>query len=262
VGNVLSLFLLPADGLPPDGGWGFLDTFDYAIISFLNGFARRSWTLDKSIAILHFNPFVKGAPVFAVFWWAWFQGRQERAEKREILLTGFFCCFLALVVTRTLAFTLPFRERPLRNPAFEFQLPFTMTTEHLIGWSAFPSDSAAFYTAIATTLLLVSRCAGVFALLYVSITVLIPRVYFGIHHPSDMLVGAFIGASAASLASFPMMRLRTADPVLAWAEDHPGLFYPGMFILTYQATQIFMPVFEVGQFFVTTMMSLVAQVGR
>ena len=80
------------------------------------------------------------------------------------MLFGISAGFLALLAAPVLATVLPFRERPLRNPLLHFQLPYGVTETTLLGWSFFPSDHAVLYFALATTLVFVSRCVGIFAL--------------------------------------------------------------------------------------------------
>jgi undecaprenyl-diphosphatase len=246
----LALAPLGVEGNP----WRMLDWFDTPILLFLNQFAHRSWSLDAFVHLINDNTLLRIAPVFALFWWAWFkdEDKEDETKNREILISAIVSCAVALIIARSLALSLPFRERPLRDPALVFHLPYEMRPDSLLGWSAFPSDTAAFFFALGASLLFISRRAGVFALLYMSVTVLVPRVYLGIHSPSDMLVGALIGVGAAYLVRYSWIGRRATRPALYWLQQRPGLSYALLFLITYQMPQIFAPFLGAVGFAVTT----------
>jgi hypothetical protein len=60
----------------------------------------------------------------------------------------------------------------------------------LSGWSSFPSDHACLFFALATGLCLISPVIGGLALLHASLIVSLPRIYLGLHYPTDVLAGA------------------------------------------------------------------------
>jgi len=64
-----------------------------------------------------------------------------------------------------------------------------------------PSDHATAGFAIATAILLVHRRTGVLALIAAAVMVA-GRVVLGVHYPSDVLVGAALGAASASAVAF------------------------------------------------------------
>ncbi len=234
-----------------------VNSFDYAIVSFLNEFAHRSWTFDTFVHLLDFNSLLKAAPILVMFWWAWFKDGESRTRNREFLLCGIFGCFLAVIVARTLGFTLPFRERPLRNPFLHFQLPYSMRPEHLLAWSSFPSDTAALFFTLASSLLFVSRRVGVFLLSYAFITVCVARIYLGIHYPTDMLASALIEIGITSLSRVPVIRTTVTRPAMRWLHTDPGSFYACFFLVTYLLTETLGPLAELGGFFFTTMKAVI-----
>jgi uncharacterized membrane protein (DUF2068 family) len=55
-------------------------------------------------------------------------------------------------------------------------------------WSAFLSDHAVLAFALATGFWLVSRPTGIFACIHSALIICMPRMYYGLHHPSGLLL--------------------------------------------------------------------------
>lgn len=216
-----------------------MNSFDSSIISFLNEFAHRSVLFDTGVYMLSENYLLKGGVIVALIWWSWFRPTNHRREGRQYLLWGLVACLLSVIVARSLAHTLPFRERPMRVAALNFQQPYGTSGEELINWSAFPSDHAAVFFALATSIFLAWRAAGIFALCHVLVVICLPRLYLGYHYPTDILGGAFIGIALAALARFPRVRNPMARFARPWLEVSPGSFYACLFILSLEISTLF-----------------------
>lgn len=92
--------------------------------------------------------------------------------------------------------------------------------------------------AVATAILFASRPAGIYALLHVIVLICLPRLYLGLHYPTDLLAGLALGACIACLVNVPRIRALVSKPVLAFAECCPGLFYGAAFLVSFElATQ-------------------------
>jgi hypothetical protein len=144
-------------------------SMDHLILRFVNSFSHRSVVFDAAMLIFSQNQFVKGAVVM-LFCWAWFRTMAYQDLHRRILLAGLASPFVAFLVGRALARILPYRNRPVFEATLHWRPPYDATSawsQHWPReWSSFPSDHAALFAALAMTLFLVSRRAGLLALLY------------------------------------------------------------------------------------------------
>ncbi|MFZ1973236.1 MAG: phosphatase PAP2 family protein [Candidatus Acidiferrales bacterium] len=227
-----------------------MNSFDAGIIAFLNHFAHRSPDFDYLVMLIGSNELIKGGVITALIWWAWFRPGENKTRDHEYLFYGILASFVAVLAARALADFLPFRDRPFANPALHFQLPYHVDfLDHMIDWSSFPSDHAAMFFALATSIFFVSRGAGILALLHAIFVVSLPRVYMGMHYPTDILAGAAIGVGIASTAKIVVVRAKVAGPPMHWLETSPQTFYPVLFLLTFLITVIFNPIRRVAVIF-------------
>ena len=225
--------------------------FDRTILDFFNRFSQRSWTFDNAICLLTETNLFRGGLVVALFWALWFARDREEAvtETRRTILATFTGSFIALFFARILANTLPFRFRPLHQPALNFRLPFGMHTGTYEGWSSFPSDHATLFAGLATGIFLVSPRLGFFSIVYVFLVILIPRIYLGLHYPTDILAGILLGCVCVLLTNRSVINKALAtDPLLEWEEKYPRLFYGVFFFLSYQTADLFTEIRSVGKF--------------
>lgn len=222
-----------------------VNPFDHRIVSYLNHFARRSWALD-TLLVLSTNYLLRAAGIVPLYWWAWFRRGEGKTEKRDLLIFGMISSLIALFASRLLSHLLPFRPRPMHDPSLHFQVPYGQSTEMLVSWSSFPSDHAAVYFAVAMCLFFVSHRMGIFALCWAFFVTSLPRVYLGIHYPTDVIAGALLGVGVAYLAKTPAIRM--AQPILRWSEKHPGPYYALMFLFLLQLATAFESVLVVKSF--------------
>lgn len=209
-----------------------INPFDLTVIHFVNQYAERWFLFDKLMGAVSYNLLLNGGLVTALLWWAWVRNSQHERNDREIVLAGLFLSTAAIVVARTLALQLPFRERPRFSPWVHFKMPSAPPGTTLIHWSSFPSDHAVLFFSLATCLFLVSRKVGIFAFCHATFMVSFPLVYMGVHYPTDILAGALIGIGMVSLASIKGVRALIARPALIWLEHSPQSFYPCMYLST------------------------------
>jgi hypothetical protein len=95
------------------------------------------------------------------------------------------------------------------------------------------------YFALAVTFFYVSRTVGIAGLVYTAIVVCLPRIYLGIHYPTDILVGAFLGIGVGSLGTLQKLRNRVTNPIWQWLEKSPASFYSFLFVWSFSLADQF-----------------------
>ncbi|MEO6351937.1 MAG: phosphatase PAP2 family protein [Burkholderiaceae bacterium] len=216
-----------------------VNIFDSVVINYVNQFSQQSRTFDMLLAFLADNHLLKGGVLVTMVWWLWFKKVQPNSRAREQLIATFIGCIAAMGLARLMALTLPFRLRPLHETGLHFLLPYGTSPTVLDGWSSFPSDHAALFFALSTGLLFVSRKAGLFALAYTTLFIAFPRIYLGLHYPTDIIAGAVIGMTIALLSNIYLGKSARLHSIANWSDTKPQFFYPVLFLFTYQIADLF-----------------------
>jgi undecaprenyl-diphosphatase len=217
----------------------FTNLIDLTVIHFLNQFAHHSMAFDSLVVYLVETNLLKGGIILALFWWAWFQQDGANSKRHETLFFGLIAALVATLVARTLALTLPFRVRPLQDPVLNFRPPYGVDPSTLIHWSSFPSDHAVLYFCLAASLWYVSKRLGAIAFCHALVVVSLPRLYIGIHYPTDIVCGALLGIGIASFGLNVRLGRAVARPGLNWLQHHPPSFYAFLFLFSFEVTEQF-----------------------
>ncbi len=218
-----------------------MNTFDYTMILYVNSLSQHSLAFDHLMGYIAHNQLLKGGVLATIIWWMWFKNDQSRShpDDRKHIISTVFSCFVAVALARVLAVTLPFRLRPLHEPGFNFVVPYGVDKDILDSWSSFPSDHAVLFFTLSAGLLFLSRKTGAFALAYTALFICFPRVYLGLHYPTDVIAGAIIGMSIGWLGNLYIVRSNIFLSAVRWLDSKPGIFYPLFFLLTYQIADLF-----------------------
>ena len=76
-------------------------------------------------------------------------------------------------------------------------------------------------------------------MVYILIAICLPRIYVGIHYPSDVLAGAALGVFSVLLCSWSKVRKIWTGIVLNWIERWPGASYTLLFLITFEIATLF-----------------------
>ena len=219
-----------------------MNPFDLSIIHFLQSLVGEVEHMDRLIVLIAKSHLFKGVIFMIIFWWLWFEKREERNRLFTLL---FLAPFVAL--GSRLSGNLFDRPRPLHEPNLVFELPYGMKQPEIDWSSSLPSDHAALFFFLAAGFYLVSRRWGVILSGYALVVVCLPRIYLGIHYSTDILAGGVIGVLLAQLLRFEWKRF--ARLFLLWEAQHPASFYATGFIVTHQLSRLFDDIRKIGEFF-------------
>lgn len=217
----------------------WLNTFDLTILHWINGYAGN-FALDHLVKQAEENPLFRGALFMTAFWGLWFAAIGDRAARREKLLNIVFAVVASIMVARAISLVVPFRLRPMYTDGAGFiPLPFPVHY-NLEDWSSFPSDTGAYFFAIAVGFWSFSRTLSIAAMIYCIGYIALPRVYLGLHWPSDLIAGCAVGAVVAPLVVNSRLVTRgISRPLMEFAALRPGFFYAGFFLFTFEMVPLF-----------------------
>ena len=221
---------------------GWYNAWDAALLRLVNRHADHWPSFDTAAVFFAQENLLKGAPIVCLYWIAFFHplpSRSEQLRRRATLVTALPLAVLSVLLARALAASMPFRERPLRTFALHFQVPHTASASALYGWSSFPSDHATLFVGMSLGLLFASSLWGWLAIVYTIFCIIGPRLYLGIHWPSDLAAGALLGAVMVLPAAFSRFQAWSWQIAHRSWSRFPGLTAVSAFLISYELTNLF-----------------------
>jgi undecaprenyl-diphosphatase len=218
-----------------------MNLFDVAILNYLNSFSGRSFYFDKIVTAIESWNLFKGFVLMALIWFVWFRNsdKDNKSLTRSHILATFIALLSALIFEILLQMYLPFRHRPIHVPELGFVTPSWFSRAVLETHSSFPSDQAVYFFVIAAGLWFISRMIGTLAFVYVLIIICMPRMYLGLHYPTDIICGALIGITFSWVFNAEKIRFFVSRPLFCILNKSPGLFYALSFFITYECAILF-----------------------
>jgi membrane-associated phospholipid phosphatase len=244
----------------------FLQALDDRLYILINSLTGHWALLDAFAGLPGQSNLVKAGPVGAALMFAWFSRQPSDLERRRsILLVTLISLGLIVAITKTMGQSI-FIPRPLvrslpmlelegqkfvpaaplasREPLtggdrerFEALQEGSVTANDL---SAFPSDHAAFFFPLALGILIACRRAGIFAMAWTVVVILLTRVMSGMHSPIDVVAGAGIGTAVLLIMMFVARRwlTRLIDSVVAWTMRNEGWAAALLFPIAYAVVNV------------------------
>jgi undecaprenyl-diphosphatase len=206
---------------------------DNIIFGWLNGLAGNP-TLDSLADAIADDWIYTGVLQLVFFWFFWFETTSDPG-RRATLLRGLVGILAAIIVARALSHIFPFRPRPFLSSLMH---PTTIPHVAFDQASSFPSDTTAYFVAFGTALWFVSRRVGIALMIYAMTVATLPRIYLGLHYPSDCVAGWLIGIGVpvAVMRSVPDAIVAR---VIVWTEKEPGVFFALLFAMTAEMSNAF-----------------------
>lgn len=207
--------------------------WDTSIVLFFNQFCGKSKSLDTLVLLFLSVDALRTAILVALVIGVWEYGnikKDLKANKRVIAILFSIVITLGVIEILNALIQSP---RPIVTYERLIKSPITTDDTSILwrdGWvrnpkhGSFPSDTVALLSTMAVGLFLYSRTVGMLAFLFVLFGGIFPRLYFGLHYPSDMLLGVIISIISTLLVEKIKLFDLIIDKVITLRNYFPYIF--------------------------------------
>lgn len=217
--------------------------FDINLVLFFNQFCGKSKFLDSLALVFLSVDAIRTAILVALVIGIWEYGRVKNdidSSKRVLLIL--FSILLSLGVIECLNAVIDSPrpivtyERNILSPIVEDK---NMKELWKDGWArnskhgSFPSDTIALLATMASGLFFWRKKIGVLAFLIVIFGGVLPRLYFGLHYPSDMFIGILISVISTIIIEKNSFLNNIINSILELNKKHPYIFGVVGFYIAY-----------------------------
>jgi membrane-associated phospholipid phosphatase len=211
---------------------GWLSGLDQTILCWMNSLAAGHPAQHKIIAGMTGNGFFRGLPIFIMISALWFSPRIDE-ERRSRMLAGLVAVCLLTLFSVYLQAHLFWHLRPLLNPGLHLRVDADEASSWIgyHGNNSFPSDTTTLYWGLAAVVFLERRRWGVLAVVWTIFIISIPRVYTGIHYPSDIMAGAMLGSLTLFVGTYLPPAKAGAKKIVQVLSAWPGLLDTGFAVV-------------------------------
>lgn len=164
-------------------------------------------------------------------------GRSGVLADSGLVLRGLLGILAALAVGHLAQHAWPGRLRPfVESPGVFPEVPELV---FLQDWGSFPSDHAVLAMALATATWAGSRPLGLLSAAWSTVFVCLPRILFGLHYASDILVGMAIGVALPTMMFLEPLPAALCTWLRRLDEHRPALVILALLVFGWEVIDVF-----------------------